>query len=89
MTYDISDDRRRNEVFKMLHGNGNHAQYSVFFCELNGRELAELRSGLRSAVNHAEDQVMIVDLGRAERSLDQGLQVIGRGYEPPVRTVVI
>lgn len=89
VTYDVSDDRRRTEVFRTLTGYGDHAQYSVFLCELDGRELAEVRGELREIVNHAEDQVMIVDLGRAERSLDERLQVIGRGYEPSVRTVVI
>lgn len=89
VTYDIADDRRRNDVFKTLTGFGDHAQYSVFFCELDGRELAQLRGRLRVIVNHAEDQVMIVDLGRAVRPLDEGLQVIGRGYDPPVRTIVI
>jgi CRISPR-associated protein Cas2 len=89
VTYDVSDDRRRNEVFRTLHGYGDHTQYSVFFCELDGREMAELRSRIRGAIHHGEDQVLIVDLGRAERPLVEGLQVLGRGYEPPVRTVVI
>jgi len=89
VTYDISDDRRRNEVFRTLHAYGDHTQYSVFFCEMNGRELAEMRGRIRAAIHHGEDQVLIVDLGRAARPLMEGLQVIGRGYEPPVRTVVI
>lgn len=89
VTYDVSDDRRRNEIFEILTGIGDHAQFSVFLCELNGRELAALRGQLRAVVNHAQDQVMILDLGRAERSLDERLQVIGRGYEPSVRTIVI
>lgn len=89
VTYDVSDDRRRNQVFRTLNGFGDHAQYSVFFCELNGQELAALRGQLHRAINHAEDQVLILDLGHADRSLDDGLQVIGRGYEPPVRTIVI
>lgn len=89
VTYDVSDDKRRDRVFTTLHGYGDHAQYSVFFCELNDREVAVMRSQLRTTINHAEDQVLILDLGPADRSLDEGLQVIGRGYEPPVRTIVI
>lgn len=89
VTYDIADDKRRNEVFEVLTGVGNHAQYSVFLCELDGREIAVLRGQLRAAINHLEDQIMILDLGRAERSLDERLRVIGRGYEPPVRTIVV
>lgn len=89
VTYDVSDDKRRNRVFTTMHGYGDHAQYSVFFCELSMGELATMRTQLRSAINHAEDQVLILDLGNADRSLDEGLQVLGKGYEPPVRTIVI
>lgn len=89
IAYDISDDKRRNEIYTMLCGAGDHAQFSVFLCELDGRELAALRGRLRTVVNHGEDQIIILDLGRAERPLDERLQVIGRGYEPSVRTVVI
>lgn len=48
VTYDISDDKRRDAVFRLLLGHGDHAQYSVFFCELSGRELVELRARLRA-----------------------------------------
>ncbi len=89
VTYDVSDDKRRTTIFKMLHGAGDHAQYSVFFCELNERELVQLRSRLRRVVNAAEDQVLIVDLGVAARPLDEGLEVVGRGYQPHIRTVVV
>jgi CRISPR-associated protein Cas2 len=89
VTYDIADDKRRNEVFRTLHGFGDHAQYSVFFCELNRRELAQLRSHIRAAVHHREDQVLIVDLGHAQRPLADGIEVIGLGYEPTIRIVVI
>ena len=89
VTYDISDDKRRTAVFKMLFGYGDHAQYSVFFCELDERELAALRTKLRSAINSREDQVLLVDLGRATRPLEAGLEVLGKAYDPPTRTVVI
>jgi CRISPR-associated protein Cas2 len=89
VTYDIADDKRRNTVFRTLHGFGDHAQYSVFFCELNARELVQLRSRLREAVHQREDQVLILDLGQASRPLDATLEVLGKGYQPPVRTIVI
>jgi CRISPR-associated protein Cas2 len=89
IAYDISDDKRRNEIYTALCGAGDHAQFSVFLCELDHRELAALRSRLRVIINYAEDQIIILDLGRAERPLDERLQVLGRGYEPSVRTVVI
>jgi CRISPR-associated protein Cas2 len=87
--YDISDDRRRDNVFRILLGQGNHAQYSVFFCELSERELVELRTRLRACIHVAEDQVLIVDLGKASRPLVAGVEALGRRYDPPVRTVVV
>ena len=38
VTYDVSDDKRRTKIFKTLYAYGDHAQYSVFICELNARE---------------------------------------------------
>lgn len=89
VTYDVSDDKRRNLIFKTLLGLGDHAQYSVFFCDLNDRELAEMRARLRTALHHEEDQVLIVDLGIAAQPLVAGLEVIGRAYDPPVPTLVV
>jgi CRISPR-associated protein Cas2 len=89
VTYDISDDKRRNRVFQTLHGFGDHAQYSVFFCELNDEELARLRRRLRDAIHHAQDQVLIVEMGTAPRPVQTGIEVIGRDYDPPVRTIVV
>ncbi len=89
ISYDISDDRRRNKIFQALDGTGDHVQFSVFLCELNRRELAELRSELESHVHHREDQVLILDLGPAHLSLESAMQVLGRPHEPLVRTVIV
>lgn len=89
VSYDVSDDKRRARIFKTLNGFGDHAQYSVFFCSLNDRELVELRTRLRSAINQKEDQVLIVDLGATARPLEEGLEVLGRGYQPATRVVVV
>lgn len=88
-TYDISDDKRRTKVFDLLGGAGDWAQFSVFFCELNPKELAELRTRLREEINQSEDQVLILDLGPESRPLESGLEVLGRAYEVPTRTIVV
>ncbi len=89
VTYDISDDKRRTRVFDILKGYGDHAQYSVFFTELNRGELSGLRSKLRDEIHHREDQILIVDLGPTSAPLAHDLEVLGRGYEPPVRCIVV
>ena len=88
MTYDISDDRRRNKVFKALQGFGDHTQYSVFLCELNDQELSRLRARVRPHIDHREDQLLIVEIGRATRLVAANIEAIGKPYDPPVRSMV-
>jgi len=89
VAYDISDDKRRNEVFRTLRDAGDHAQYSVFFCELSVRELTTLRGDLSATIHHRDDQVLILDLGKAKNPLDGSLECIGRAYEPCARVFVV
>lgn len=89
LTYDISDDKRRTKVFKALLGVGDHVQYSVFLCDLKDTELATLRAKVRTLLHHKEDQLLVVDLGPASDPLLDGIEAIGRGYDPPVRLQVI
>ena len=42
VSYDVSDDKRRTKIFHLLLANGDHAQFSVFLCQLNATELARL-----------------------------------------------
>jgi len=89
IAYDIADDRRRDKVFDELQGQGDRAQYSVFFCELTQRELVRVRAELRTLIHEGEDQVMILQLGPAHTPLESALEVLGRGYEPRIRSHII
>jgi CRISPR-associated protein Cas2 len=89
ITYDVSDDKRRNKVFSTLMDNGDHVQYSVFLCELNGRELAQVKGDLGQEIHHDEDQVLVLDLGKADHDLASLMRCIGKAYEPPTRVQVI
>lgn len=53
ISYDISDDRRRNKIARLLEGYGYRVQYSVFECELDGRQLLKLQRELRLLVRGA------------------------------------
>ena len=91
VTYDIADDKRRNLVFKALRDRGDHVQYSVFLCELNDKEYAFLKGQLQECVHHRDDQVLFLDLGLADITLDigQGIDYIGSAYNPPQRVLVV
>ena len=89
VTYDISDDRRRNRVFSTLLAQGDHAQYSVFLCELDARELASVRARLRQEIHDREDQVLILDLGKSDQPLDRTIECLGRRFTPTSRVTVV
>lgn len=65
--YDISDDKRLRQVFKVMRGYGDHLQYSVFECQLSQTDLLRVRSELTRIIVRDEDQVLFVNLGPAER----------------------
>ncbi len=89
ISYDIADDKRRTRVFELLLGYGDHVQYSVFLSDLSPRELIVLRSRLLELINERDDQVLVIDLGKETRPLENSLEVIGRSYQPPTRSMVV
>lgn len=63
ITYDIADDRRREDVATLLSGYGPRVQLSVFECDLRSRrEAASLRGKLRALIDPIEDQIRIYPL---------------------------
>ena len=47
VSYDISDDKRLRQVFKIMRGYGDHLQYSVFECQLTPMDLVKLENWAR------------------------------------------
>jgi CRISPR-associated protein Cas2 len=89
VTYDISDDDRRNRVFKTLRGCGDHIQYSVFRCDLSESERITMISALHPLIEHKEDQILVIDLGPVDGRAATCVNAIGRRYLAPERTVVV
>jgi len=54
VSYDISDDVRRNQIFKCLKKYGQHVQYSVFECELIEKDYVRMRHELERVINRDE-----------------------------------
>ncbi len=60
ISYDVSNDRRRNRIAKLLMGFGERVQYSVFECEFNDKKKEEhLRKRLKKIINPDEDTIRI------------------------------
>jgi CRISPR-associated protein Cas2 len=89
VTYDISDPKRLRKVYKLMLGWGDHLQLSVFHCELNQRELIELRTELARVIRHTEDQVLFVDVGTVESKAPDTIVSLGRAYCDPERTAIV
>lgn len=89
VTYDICDPKRLRRVFKTMRGYGEHLQLSVFRCELNHRELVELRAKLATIINHGEDQVLFVDVGPVEGRGSTSIAAIGKAYIAPTRHALV
>ena len=89
VTYDISDDDRRNRVFKTLRGCGDHIQYSVFRCDLSDGERIRMISALHPLIEHKEDQILVIDLGPVDGRAGSCVNALGRPYLPSERTVVV
>jgi CRISPR-associated protein Cas2 len=89
VTYDISDDDRRNLVFKTLRGRGDHIQYTVFRCDLSDQERITLIATLHPLIEHKEDQILLIDLGPVDGRAADCVVSLGRPYLPRERSVII
>ena len=79
-TYDICDPKRLRNVFKTMRAWGDHLQYSVFECQLDRRELIELKSELVQIIHADEDQVLFINLGPSEGRGDRVIEALGKPY---------
>lgn len=62
VSYDIPNDRRRNQMHKMLSGFGEWRQFSLFECFLTTKQYLQLQERLHALVDSDEDQVRIYRL---------------------------
>ncbi|MCA9983219.1 MAG: CRISPR-associated endonuclease Cas2 [Anaerolineales bacterium] len=56
VSYDISSDKRRRQVVKILEGYGYRVQYSVFECEVNKREFEAMLGRLKPLVSTRQEE---------------------------------
>jgi len=62
IAYDISEDKRRTKVHKILGGFGKWTQYSLFECFLSKKEMVLLRSKLMKHLREDRDRVRFYPL---------------------------
>ncbi|HIK11915.1 MAG TPA: CRISPR-associated endonuclease Cas2 [Oscillatoriaceae cyanobacterium M33_DOE_052] len=62
ISYDVSEDKRRNKIHKVLKSYGQRVQYSVFECQLTDTQYAKLRSRLSKLIKPEEDNIRFYSL---------------------------
>lgn len=67
-----------------MHGYGEWVQLSVFQCRLSPRRHAEMIATLDQIIHHADDHVLIIDIGLAER-VDPKVVSLGKRLFEPIR----
>ena len=83
IAYDISEDRRRTKIHKILSGFGKWTQYSLFECFLSRKELILLKSKL---AKHLEDQQDSVRFYPLCANCVEKVETVGG--EPPAEDIV-
>lgn len=66
VAYDISDDKRRLRLHRLLRGFGEPVQKSVFVCQLDGRRKARLEQMLSMETLEAGERLDLFLIGAAE-----------------------
>ncbi len=89
VAYDIRDSKRLRLVHKKMKGFGDAVQFSVFQCELSRAEKQLMISALSELIQHNEDRVLIVEMGRRQGRVRRALQVLGRQELPPEKGPVV
>ena len=81
ISYDIRDAKRWRNAYKLLQGNGERIQYSIFRCRLNKTAMEQLRWELENILAEEDDLVFIHLCPRcAARVQERGKNI---GWEPP------
>lgn len=72
ISYDISDDKRRTKIHKVLKSYGQWMQFSVFECTVTETQYAKLRLRLSKLIKPEQDSIRFYTLcaccyGKVER----------------------
>ncbi|ADL12358.1 CRISPR-associated endonuclease Cas2 [Acetohalobium arabaticum] len=86
ISYDISEDKRRNRIFKILKDFGTWIQYSVFECELEKKDYLKLRDRLQKVLDEDEDNIRFYFLcSKCEDEIER----IGSESSPAQQSIII
>ncbi|MDG7036197.1 MAG: CRISPR-associated endonuclease Cas2 [Nitrososphaerota archaeon] len=87
VAYDISDSKRLRMMYNLMCGYGDPLQFSVFLCELSGKEKVLMATDIISTINKLADSVLLVNLGNSQK--DKAIEFIGHRKQTLERKPVI
>lgn len=88
VTYDIAEPRRWRAIFSLMKGYGEWLQLSVFQCRMSRRRCAELTAALDELIHHAQDHILVMDIGPAD-STKPRVTSLGKEFNPVTREAVV
>lgn len=62
VAYDISNNRRRARIFKIMKGYGRRVQYSVFECGLDSARFQNMLAEVKKNMKLSEDSLRVYRL---------------------------
>ena len=86
VAYDVTSDKRRNKVVKILEDFGDRVQYSVYEILADSKGLDRIRSRLQNTIDQETDGVRIYHLCR---SCKNKTEIIGRGLSYHVEDTIV
>lgn len=69
ITYDISDDKRRNKIASILEGYGNRVNFSVFECILSQTKLNKLTKEIQSIIDKKRQYSLLLSLPKLHKKI--------------------
>ena len=89
VSYDIADPDRLRKVHAVVKAAAQRVQDSVYEALLTEKELVLLEARIKQVMNQKEDQVMFIDLGRAERTVLPEITILGIPWRPQTRGSIV
>lgn len=89
LCYDIADPKRLRRTHRLAKSYGEPWQFSVFCCVLSAIERVRLERDLAAIINHAHDQVLIIDLGLRDDAVRSTITTLGPALPEELSRVVV
>jgi len=78
IAYDVSDDKRRRKLFKLLGSFGVNVQYSFFEVAITRKNFVRLKAKIKNILKFPDDRIVFIEMCE-----DCWRKVVRWGYDAP------